>query len=153
MRLTPVSVLHKLEKLFKKYRLDLSNIPETERDNYEFGYLAGAERAYTYAFNLVQNLQKDYYTYEKDSPRRPPDYIYRDFELLRLSKTKLTDFIYDLAKCKGSICDTHFSSNGFSEEKMRYWIGLFKLRFTRESDLIKFHELGYTTKEPPKVAI
>ena len=149
MRLTVDRLLSKLTRLSKSSSRAVADFPEDQRGTYEFGYLVGSAQAYIFSQNSVERLKEDT-TFAPTDVRPPTDYIYKDIEI-RLSNTKISSFIQDLAKCAGTITCFHPQKNGFPVEKVSYWRGLFRIKFIRESDLTDFHNLGYTTNEIPRV--
>jgi hypothetical protein len=79
------------------------------------------------------------------------EYIYRDFSL-QLSKAKCSEFLQAIAISGGSICGSYVISNAFPPESVRCWTMFLKLKFRTESDLAKFHAMGFSTDEPPKIS-
>ena len=83
----------------------------------------------------------------------PFEPIYREYSC-NLSQANCTKLLQALAICKGTItCNfTLAGGRGLSEKTVNRWTMFFKLRFDFQADLDKFHQMGFVTTEPMKIA-
>ena len=80
------------------------------------------------------------------------EYIYRDYHLPRLSSKACADLLQGLALSGGSIVSSGCLNNGFPENKVGFWEGFYKLRFSTQAQLDKFHSLGLKTERPETIS-
>jgi hypothetical protein len=78
------------------------------------------------------------------------NYIYRDFNMT-LSQKNCSQLLQALAISRGTIVSNFTLNNGFPEKTVGRWEMFFKLRFSNETELEKFHSFGFATKEPEQV--
>jgi len=78
------------------------------------------------------------------------NYIYRDYNCT-LSQKNCSQLLQSLAISRGTIVSTFTLGNGLPEKTVGRWEMFFKLRFSNQTQLDKFHSLGFETQEPEKV--
>jgi hypothetical protein len=77
-------------------------------------------------------------------------YIYRDFSL-QPTKDKSASFLQAVSISKCCITCCWSLDNGFPESQANKHEIFFRLRFSSQARLDKFHSFGFTTTEPAEV--
>lgn len=77
--------------------------------------------------------------------------IYRDYSCT-LSQKNCTALLQALALCKATIT-CNFSLGAYHPNNLNRCTMFFRLKFSFQEDLDKFHEMGFTTTDLPKISV
>lgn len=69
-----------------------------------------------------------------------------------MSKDACANFIRAIAISRGTITSNFSLSNGFTEKQIQYQSMYFRVRFSNQTELDKFHSFGIKTSEPEKIS-